>query len=434
MLRVRCIVVSWPCPRRIALRGRARTGYPLPMRDDVKRRALRATAKVAWAGLLLGCRPDAPAAAPQVEPTPTTTAREPVLAVAPPASEAPTSAPDLARCEALVDAAIDAGLAPEEANDAEQACCRELQKPHDATWDWRGPRRAYCCPALAWRSGGACTPWGPPMPPALSGSQPDATPLDLRAPARHVAEAAELAPVAAGPLRAAAVATWRGRMVQEHGSSAVFEGLAGQLRAAGFPAQVVAQCAAMAGEERRHGVLCGAVVEALGGEAIGTCECIPFTAHTDVADDVEAVLRNLLSVCCLSETVAVALIGAERLEMPLGALRRLLSTLYGEEIGHARFGWHLVAATLAERSPADRAALLGRLNGYLRRAFAHLEAHELEHLPLGSRPPPEGAALGLCDGRAARGLFYDAVEQVIVPSLAALGFDAETAWRERRAA
>ena len=59
--------------------------------------------------------------------------------------------------------------------------------------------------------------------------------------------------------------------------------------------------------ERRHGVLCGAVVEALGGEARAEVpERAPFPDHGDVSPR-EGALRNVLSVACLSETVAVSL-------------------------------------------------------------------------------------------------------------------------------
>jgi hypothetical protein len=54
-------------------------------------------------------------------------------------------------------------------------------------------------------------------------------------------------------------------------------------------------------------------------------------------------------------------------------------------------------------------------------------SHELST----ERCSPEGAALGLCDGRSARRLFYDTVEQVIVPALEALGLDAATSWAQR---
>ena len=67
-------------------------------------------------------------------------------------------------------------------------------------------------------------------------------------------------------LRASAIATWRGRMVNEHGSARVFAGLADQLADARL-GLLAAEARGFAEEELRHGVLCGAVVEALGGEA-----------------------------------------------------------------------------------------------------------------------------------------------------------------------
>jgi hypothetical protein len=217
-------------------------------------------------------------------------------------------------------------------------------------------------------------------------------------------------------------------MVNEFMSARVFEGLADQLSAAGFPASDVEACVGFAAEERRHGVLCGAVVEALGGEAKKT---VDLAAHDELVfhDDVaplEGVLRNLLSISCMSETVAVALIGAERLEMEEGELRDLLTTIWADEVGHARFGWGLVSRVV----PTLDAALRARLGDYLAFAFAHLETHELAHLPMVT-PPPEGAALGLCSGQDGRALFYSTVHEVIVPRLEALGLPAKRAWRER---
>ena len=224
-------------------------------------------------------------------------------------------------------------------------------------------------------------------------------------------------------LTAAAVATWRGRMVNEHGSARVFEVLAEQLQAAGVDAHEVDRCRSFATEERHHGVLCGAVVEALGAEALAHIdppEAVP--THPEVTP-LEGALRNLLSICCLSETVAVALIGAERLEMPEGPLKELLTEIYADECGHANFGWRLLPELLAQGD----LELRQRLGDYLAVAFDHLVAHELAHLPMSSEPPPEGARLGLCSGRAARALFFDTVEQVIVPALEAQGLPAAAA-------
>jgi hypothetical protein len=214
-------------------------------------------------------------------------------------------------------------------------------------------------------------------------------------------------------LRVMAIGTWAGRMKNEYGSSRVFEALAAQLDDAGLGGD---ECRAFAEEERRHGVLCGAVVEALGGEAcFDLDDAPPLPTHDDTTKRVAA-LRNVMSVGCMSETVAVALIAAERLEMPEGALRALLTTIWADEIGHARFGWSTLAREVPKLSEPERRAL----GAYVPVAIEHLVEHELAHLPLASRPPEEGAKLGLCSGEKARTLFFSTLEEVILPGLRAV--------------
>jgi hypothetical protein len=233
--------------------------------------------------------------------------------------------------------------------------------------------------------------------------------LDLRAAARpYVPDLSGHPP----GLRPAAIATWRGRMVNEYCSAEVFEALADQLDGAGEDAELVDECRGFSLEERTHGTLCAAVVEALGGEAAATPPARPaFPLHLD-APPRAAVLRNLVHVCCMSETVAVALIGAERLEMPEGPLRELLTRIYADEIGHARFGWRFLDRIGDDLDRTERAAV----ERYLPIAFAHLEAHEHAHLP-DCDAPPDGASLGLCSGRQARILFHETVAETIRPGL-----------------
>jgi hypothetical protein len=203
-------------------------------------------------------------------------------------------------------------------------------------------------------------------------------------------------------------------MINEYASSDVFVALGRQLAAAGFADGDVASCDVFAGQEREHGVLCGAVVESLGGEAIAEIPGRPvFPLHLD-APPRAAALRNVVHICCMSETVAVALIGAERLEMPEGALRRLLTRIYSDEVAHAQFGWRLLARVAPTLTAAERAAVAA----YLPRAFEHLERHELAHLP-DCDAPPGGAALGMCSGRDARTLLDDTIREVIEPGLRA---------------
>lgn len=248
--------------------------------------------------------------------------------------------------------------------------------------------------------------------------------IDLRADARlaspvlpAVANLAALAP--------SAKATWRGRMINEYMSSGVFEGLAVQCAALGLEDEAD-ECRGFADEERRHGVLCGAVLEALGGEAAFEAVATgDFPEHAEVSKE-EALARNLVAISCMAETVAVSLIGAERLEMPEGELKDLLTKIYADEVGHARFGWRLVGKLVADLDAAARA----RFGDYLRIAFAHLEEHELAHLAPGPAPAG-GAAFGLCSGREARDLFFATVDDAIIPGLEALGLPARAAWENR---
>ncbi|HEY4182229.1 MAG TPA: ferritin-like domain-containing protein [Kofleriaceae bacterium] len=249
------------------------------------------------------------------------------------------------------------------------------------------------------------------------------TQLDLRAAA--LAHSLVVPPPAI--LQRAVIATWHGRMIQEHGSSHVFDGLAAQLAAIGDHTDAD-ECRAFAAEERAHGAMCGAVVEAAGGSAVATIAAPrPVPAHADTTPRA-AVLRNIISVACLSETVAVALIGAERLEMPDGPLRDLLTRIWSDEVGHARFGWRYVERVLPELTADERAAV----ERYLPVALAALETHELAHLPINAHWPEDGATFGLCDGSDARELFYDTVTDVILPQLEALGLAAAHAWQSTR--
>jgi hypothetical protein len=245
--------------------------------------------------------------------------------------------------------------------------------------------------------------------------------LDLRDPARALSPVVPNLP----HLRESAIATWRGRMINEHSSARVFEGLAEQFAKAGL-LDVVDEVRGFAAEERRHGILCGSVVEALGGEALAEIpEGEEYPAHEDALTPLEAALRNMLSICCLSETVAVSLIGAERIEMPEGELRDLLTRIYADEVGHSRFGWR----TLARLAPMLDAGTKERLGDYLEVAFEALVEHELAHLPMNSNPPADGVIYGLCSGPDARVLFLDTINEVIVPGLEAHGIPAARAWK-----
>jgi hypothetical protein len=143
------------------------------MTPDIQRAALRAAAKLALS-----------AAVPAVLFACSGTTRE--------ETGAATSSQDLkASCEHTVDLYCNAvhpyetkeACCTAEVNDADfpsplqwrsdpdprvdpltQGCCLVLAT---ATKGFNFPHRMECCDAIGWSAAGACTPWGPPVPPAM---------------------------------------------------------------------------------------------------------------------------------------------------------------------------------------------------------------------------------------------------------------------------
>ncbi len=259
--------------------------------------------------------------------------------------------------------------------------------------------------------------------------------LDLTAEAAAIALDLPELDLLSEPERGAIRLTWQGRMLNEHVSARVFAALLGQMMAAGSPAARLSAVAGMISEELTHGRLCAAVVHALGGEALVHYGDLDSVATHPDATPLEALLRNVLSISCLSETVAVALIGAEKLRAGPPALQTILADILADEVQHARLGWLLLED---HRDDLDE-ALCARLGDYLATAFCHLRVHELAHLPESSSPSELAESYGVCDGSDARALFFDTVHEVIIPRLEEFGLPAERAWEasfvlERRAA
>lgn len=255
--------------------------------------------------------------------------------------------------------------------------------------------------------------------------------------------------LAAGGLGAA---TWRGRLARKQLTERVFEGLAAQMKRAGVDAATVDACALIAEEERVHAILCGAVLESLGadaqppssreglsreaasregasregisreaisrdGGARESARDVTLSDHGEGAAR-EAVLCEVLSVAYVAKTISVALLGAERAKLAPGPTREIVSRIYTDEVGQARFAW----AYLAREVPALDAPAKARLTAHLARAFAQAERTELAHLPASPHAQREGDA---------RALFYEAAFRVIVPALEGLGIAARAAWEGR---
>ncbi len=233
--------------------------------------------------------------------------------------------------------------------------------------------------------------------------------------------------------RQVAIRTWRGRMVNEHLSAQVWASLVPQLMRAAVPPELLVSLPAAAADELRHAEQCAGVVLALGGDAIAPLpEIAPLPDHADVGP-LEAALRNVISVGCMSETIAVSIIRAEQAELEGGPLGEVLGAILADEVKHARFGWTTLGL-LAPRldRPSSRGAR-DRLSAYLVDAFVHQVTYEVPKLPVVAGRRAALTEAGVCDGGFARELFVDTIETIIVPGLERAGLAAAEAWKRARA-
>ena len=248
--------------------------------------------------------------------------------------------------------------------------------------------------------------------------------LDLRDEARSrpldVGDTSDLSPGE----RAAALVNWRDRMVSEHVSSRVFAGFYDKLLRAGVPSRHLDLARAAMDEERSHAVLCARALAALGGEARAPLpDPLPRIAQHDDADPIEAVLRDAISIGACSETVAVALVGAERDQAATPDLHGLLDRILADEVGHARLGWKL----LDELLPAMDDRARRRLSAYLVAVFDHQIRFHSPFLAM-EAATDRGVSVGAADGPANWRCFVATMTTVTVPGLAQRGLFAQRAW------
>jgi len=259
--------------------------------------------------------------------------------------------------------------------------------------------------------------------PALHHDAAGAPLLDLRA----EAEARGPLVLPSAPLttaeRGALVATWRGRMVSEYVSARVFSAMVPQAMAAGLSAAETRELAQMALEEMDHGVRCARVVRALGEPAVANVGALPpVPTHADVAP-VEALLRNVIDVSCISETVAVALVSSERALAGTPELALELERILADEVGHARFGWRLVDTIVPALPEATRA----RLGAYLAVGL-HAALERFAPFVTMAEASPAALAVGAPAGPGTFRVLVEALETITVPKLEAAGLPAERAF------
>lgn len=253
--------------------------------------------------------------------------------------------------------------------------------------------------------------------------------LDLRKAARRdPIRPLDVAGVPASDL-AAARANWRARMASEYASARIFGDLVGGMMRAGLPSDELRRVAAMAQQELDHGVLCARVLAALGVEPVADLPRLDETpVHADASTPLEAVLRNVISIGCCSETVAVALVATEREQAGPPAVRKVLDQILRDEIKHSRFGWRILARHAPSLTTKERAGI----DDYLADVFEHQLAFHGQFLAM-PYAGEEGIGIGAPHGGSSWKVFLTTMDHVVVPGLDQCGLRAADAWTSARA-
>lgn len=217
-------------------------------------------------------------------------------------------------------------------------------------------------------------------------------------------------------IRSRVAGTWAFRTRAEIEATARFARMAPELRAVGAAAVVVQGVEEAAEDEARHRDLCAEIARQW-GVADPTNHTPPREriGRSDM-DPRDRLLWELVSVCCLGETMNTALMTRCLEVVKDEAIRRTLRELLKDEVRHARIGW---AHLSAERS-AGRGAFLGEVLPLM--LEASVEPGFLEGAVLipwtdalydyGELPGPELVAI-----------YCETLDKVVFKGLDALGID-----------
>ncbi len=133
--------------------------------------------------------------------------------------------------------------------------------------------------------------------------------------------------------------TWERRAAAEYLAVSTFAVLAIDLVAAGAPADVLSLCMRAGIDEVRHAELCLRMVEIYSGRRIQPPSGMSSLPDEPTRPRLHQAVANTLLVSCVSETYATTVLTATR-DLTLDpAAREVLTSIYSDEVMHARLGW-----------------------------------------------------------------------------------------------
>ena len=216
--------------------------------------------------------------------------------------------------------------------------------------------------------------------------------------------------------RARLAATWMRRSEAEYLAVSTFSVLAIDLVAARAPADVLSLCLRAGIDEVRHAEMCLRMAQIYSGK-----QHLPPPGMSSLPDDparpkLHQALANTLLVSCVSETYATTVLSATRDLTEDPTALAVLTSIYSDEVMHARLGWSYMrhAIEVGGQGVIDAAAAM------IPRALRGVANVVERERPIGEVTDAVRAH-GLMTPAEERVIYATCVREVLVPGFEALG-------------
>ncbi len=210
--------------------------------------------------------------------------------------------------------------------------------------------------------------------------------------------------------------TWMRRSEAEYLAVSTFSVLAIDLTAARAPADVLSLCLRAGIDEIRHAEMCLRMAKIYSGK-----QNMPVVKMSSLPDDpkrpkLHQALANTMLVSCVSETYATTVLSATRDLTTDPTAQAVLTSIYSDEVAHARLGWSYLrhAIEIGGQGVIDAAAEM------LPRALRGVANVVEKERPIGEVTPAVRTH-GLMTPAEERIIYATCIREVLVPGFQALG-------------
>ncbi len=216
--------------------------------------------------------------------------------------------------------------------------------------------------------------------------------------------------------------TWTRRASAEYLAVSTFSVLAIDLVSAAAPADVLSLCLRAGIDEVRHAELCLRMVEVYGERRIAPPPGMSTLPDDKTRPKLHQAIANAILVSCVAETYATTVLTATRDLTVDPTAHAVLTSIYSDEVMHARLGWSYLryALELGGQGAIDAAAAMVPI---ALRGVANVIERER---PTGEITP-RVRDHGLMTAAEERVVFAEFVREVAVPGFEALGIPCGTA-------